>query len=166
MVDIRAFRGVLYPFGNDFKASDVLAPPYDVITKPERAAFAAKHPNNVVKLILPEIRDDDNETENQYTRAADLWREWRDERVLVQDNTPAIYCYDQTFAYNGNLVTRPGFVALIRVVNFSNGVVPHERTHSGPKEDRLRLIKACQANFSSIFSLYSDPNFVMEDTTA
>jgi uncharacterized protein (DUF1015 family) len=163
MVDIRAFRGIIYSFGKGSQAADLLAPPYDVITKTDREKLAVRHPHNVVRLILPESRQDDSETENQYSRAAALWKKWRAEKVLVQDESPAIYCYEQKFTFNGNEYVRPGFVALIRLEDLASGsVIPHELTHSGPKQDRLALIKATGANFSSIFSLYSDPEFIME----
>ncbi len=164
MVDIRPFKGILYNFAKGAAAEALLAPPYDVINRPQRDDLAARHEHNVVNLVLPEGFPEDTEGSNQYSRAAGLWSKWQDEKVLVRDEKPAIYCYKQKFSINGVEHERPGFVALVRVANFEEKVIkPHERIHSGPKQDRLKLIKASRANFSSIFSLYSDPDFVMEN---
>lgn len=137
--------------------ASVVAPPYDVISSEERAALAARDPYNVVRLILP-----DGEGDSRYANAAALLRQWRTERVLVRDAEPAFYRYDQTFlppgTDGGARLTRRGFLALVRVVPFAERVVlPHERTLSGPKEDRLKLFRATGTNLSPGFMLYSDP---------
>jgi uncharacterized protein (DUF1015 family) len=136
----------------------VVAPPYDVISPDERAALAARDPHNVVRLILPE-----GEGDAKYAHAADLLARWRKEGVLVRDDEPSFYRYDQTFAPPGAAsgaptLTRRGFLALVRVVPFADRVVlPHERTLSGPKEDRLKLFRATRTNLSPGFMLYRDP---------
>jgi uncharacterized protein (DUF1015 family) len=134
--------------------ASVVAPPYDVISPEERKALAARDPHNVVRLILPE-----GEGDAKYANAAALLTSWRSEGVIVRDEEPAFYRYDQTFAPPGGGArrTRRGFLALVRVVPFSDRVVlPHERTLSGPKEDRLKLFRATQANLSPGFMLYRD----------
>jgi len=139
--------------------ASVIAPPYDVISPEERAALAARDPHNVVHLILPEARGDADKYEN----AAALLARWREERVLVRDDEPAFYRLDQTFVPPGGgpgapTLTRRGFLALVRLVPFAERVVlPHERTLSGPKEDRLKLFRATGANLSPGFMLYRDP---------
>jgi uncharacterized protein (DUF1015 family) len=137
--------------------ASVVAPPYDVISPEERAALAARDPHNVVRLILPE-----GEGDTKYAHAADLVKAWKGDGTLVRDNQPAFYRYDQTFVPPGGAgpaVTRRGFLALVRVVPFSERIVlPHERTLSGPKEDRLKLFRATQTNLSPGFMLYRDPN--------
>src|SRR5580704_11185878 len=133
----------------------VVAPPYDVIDATGRAELAARDAHNVVRLILPE-----GEGDAKYGNAASLLDAWRAEKVLVRDEQPAFYRYDQTFAPPGGgaPITRRGFLALVRLVPFSDRVVlPHERTLSGPKEDRLKLFRATRANLSPGFMLYSDP---------
>jgi uncharacterized protein (DUF1015 family) len=136
--------------------ASVVAPPYDVISPAERAALAALDPHNVVRLILPE-----GDGDSKYGHAADLLARWRDEGALVRDLEPAFYRYDQTFLPPGGgerTITRRGFLALVRLVPFSAGVVlPHERTLSGPKEDRLKLFRATRTNLSPGFMLYRDP---------
>jgi len=136
--------------------ASVVAPPYDVIDARERAELARRDPHNVVHLILPE-----GDGDAKYAHAAKLLDAWRREAVLVRDDEPAFYRYDQTFSAPGDAsrtFTRRGFLALVRLVPFSDRVVlPHERTLSGPKEDRLRLFRATKTNLSPGFQLYSDP---------
>src|SRR5262249_20814987 len=127
-----------------------------VISPDERAALAARHPHNVVRLILP-----DGEGDAKYAHAAEILARWRAEGVLVRDEQPAFYRYDQTFTppggAGGPALTRRGFLALVRVVPFADRVVlPHERTLSGPKEDRLKLFRATRTNLSPGFMLYRD----------
>jgi uncharacterized protein (DUF1015 family) len=135
--------------------ASVVAPPYDVISPAERAALAALDPHNVVRLILPE-----GDGDSRYAHAAELLARWRDEGTLVRDVEPAFYRYDQTFLPPGGgakTITRRGFLALVRLVPFSARVVlPHERTLSGPKEDRLKLFRATRTNLSPGFMLYRD----------
>jgi uncharacterized protein (DUF1015 family) len=135
----------------------VVAPPYDVISPTERAALAARDPHNVVRLILPE-----GEGDAKYAEAARILKAWREEKVLVRDETPAFYRHDQTFVPPGApagtpSIRRRGFLALVRLRPFSDRVVlPHERTLSGPKEDRLRLFRSTRTNLSPGFMLYRD----------
>ena len=140
--------------------ASVVAPPYDVISPEQRAELAARHPNNVVKLILP-----DGAGDAKYAHAADLFAAWRKEGVLVRDDEPAFYRYDQTFTPpgGGKAITRRGFLGLVRVVPLDEGIVlPHERTLSGPKEDRLKLFRATKTNFSPGFLLYRDPKRALD----
>jgi uncharacterized protein (DUF1015 family) len=133
----------------------VVAPPYDVISPEQRETLAARDPHNVVRLILPE-----GEGDAKYLHAANLLGRWRAEEVLVRDPEPAFYRYDQTFVPPGGAsrFTRRGFLGLVRLVPFSERIVlPHERTLSGPKEDRLKLFRATRANLSPGFMLYRDP---------
>ena len=145
----------------------VLSPPYDVISTDERAALAARDPHNVVHLILPE-----GEGDAKYANAGRLFKAWRDEGVLVRDDEPAFYRVDQTFLPPGapagaTPITRRGFLALVELVPFSERVVlPHERTLSGPKEDRLKLFRATGANLSPGFMLYRDPAGAMNAALA
>jgi uncharacterized protein (DUF1015 family) len=134
----------------------VVAPPYDVISAAQRAELAARDPYNVVRLILPE-----GEGDAKYANAADLLARWRSEGILVRDEEPAFYRYEQTFRAPGQTTgpttRRRGFLALVRLVPFAQRVVlPHERTLSGPKEDRLKLFRATRTNLSPGFMLYRD----------
>ncbi|MEO8878223.1 MAG: DUF1015 domain-containing protein [Polyangiaceae bacterium] len=136
---------------------NVVAPPYDVISPEDRAALAARDPHNVVRLILPE-----GELDAKYTHAAELLAAWRKEGVLARDIQPAFYGYEQTFtkpgSKDGKRFTRRGFLGLVRLAPYSEKtVLPHERTLSGPKEDRLKLFRATRTNLSPGFLLYRDP---------
>src|SRR5258708_5705026 len=138
----------------------VVAPPYDVISADERRTLATRDPHNVVHLILPE-----GEGDAKYADAARTLAKWRDESALVRDEQAAFYRYDQSFAPPGGgpRVTRTGLIALVRLVPFSDRVVlPHERTLSGPKEDRLKLFRATRTNLSPGFMLYRDPQRVLD----
>jgi uncharacterized protein (DUF1015 family) len=151
MPEIRPFRGYLY---NQAKVDlqNVVAPPYDVISPTQQEELYARSPYNIVRLIL-------GKEENRYSSAAKHFLEWQDAGILVRGRKPAIYVLHQTFENSdGKSVTRKGFIALCRLEEFHKKIVlPHEKTLAKPREDRLKLLKACNANFSQIFSLYSDP---------
>ncbi len=127
--------------------ASVICPPYDVISEDERKQLFARHPQNVVRLELPE-----GEGESKYANAAALVAEWTKSGVLVRDNEPAFYRYDQSFLPPGGgtqTITRRGFFAAVRLHPFSERIVlPHERTLSGPKEDRLKLFRATRTQVS------------------
>jgi uncharacterized protein (DUF1015 family) len=150
MAEIRPLRAVHYAPG--VALDDVVAPPYDVIDDEGRAALLERSPHNVVAIDLPQGED-------PYAEAARTYRAWLDEGVLVRDDEPALWALTQEYTDpDGVSRTRSGFLAAVRVEDYGPGRIrPHERTHPGPKEDRLRLTRATQANLSPIFSLYADP---------
>jgi uncharacterized protein (DUF1015 family) len=133
----------------------LVAPPYDVIDPEQRAGLQSRSPHNVVAIDLPE----DPAGGDRYAHAARLLEHWRAEGAVVQDEEPAIWALVQVYtAPDGRRLTRNGFFARVRVEDYGAGAIrPHERTHPGPKADRLSLTRATQANLSPIFSLYSDP---------
>src|SRR4051812_46370015 len=151
MADIRPLRGIHYAPGVDLDA--VVAPPYDVIDDEQRAGLLRRSEHNVVEVDLPQGDD-------PYEHAAETFARWLDEGVLVRDDEPALWVLTQDYtAPDGERRTRSGFFAAVRVEDYGPGRIrPHERTHPGPKEDRLRLTRATRANLSPIFSLYSDPD--------
>src|SRR5262249_25486271 len=114
-------------------------------------------PNNVIRLELNREQDGDSATNNRYTRAASLLREWRRTGVLREEDHPALYIYEQSYAVEGKSYTRKGFFARVRLERFGDGnIFPHEQTLSGPKADRLSLYEATQTQLSPIFGLYPD----------
>ena len=140
------------------RIANVVAPPYDVISPEQRELLAQRDPHNVVQLILPK-GPGGTDGDEKYEHAASLLRRWREEKVLVRDDVPGFYRYDQTFVAPGTTQKqhRRGFLGLVRLVPFSERVVlPHERTLSGPKEDRLKLFRATRTNLSPGFMLYRD----------
>lgn len=167
MAKIVPFRGLRYDLARIADPARVMAPPYDVISPALQEDLYRRDPFNVVRLILGKTSPADTEHDNRYTRAAAEFRLWTEQGVLKRDPDPSIYLYDQTYTTESReTVVRKGFIALARLEDFSSGVVkPHEKTLAGPKADRLRLTRACSANFSPIFSLYSDPCCVLEALT-
>lgn len=155
MADIAPLTPLRYDLSR-VDLAKVVAPPYDVIDARQRAELAARDPHNVVRLILP-----DGEGDAKYGVASTLFEDWKKNGVLVRDAEASFIRYDQTFAPPGSggskRITRRGFFALVRVRPFSDRVIlPHERTLSGPKEDRLKLFRATKTNFSPGFMLYRD----------
>ncbi len=138
----------------------VVAPPYDVIDAELRKQLGDRHPNNVVHIDLPE-----GDGDQRYENARALFQRWQEQGVLRRDPAPAFWRYAQTFEPPGGgaRVTRKGFFALVRAVPFSDRVIlPHERTLSGPKLDRMNLSRATRATLSPQFMLYSDPQRALE----
>lgn len=151
--EVKPFRGILYSRNLLGQADDLIAPPYDNISPAQKAELLARHPNNVVRLILPPGADDGN----WHATAAKFFGEWTESGILVREKTPAIYLYEQEFDHNGRTHRRRGFIALKRLEERGQGgTIPHERTFDGPKADRLKLMRAVPANLSPIFVIYSD----------
>ena len=157
MPEIAPFRGIRYNAGVVGNMLDVVAPPYDVISPEEQDAFYARHPNNCIRVILAKEQDGDSDASNRYTRAAAALREWLETGVLVEDETPAMYAYEQQFTWEGATYARRGILTALRVAPFGEGdVLPHEFTKPGAKADRLALMKATGANTSPIFGIFPD----------
>jgi len=157
MATLRPFRGLRYNTRDPLSVALVTAPPYDCISEEERDELYRTHPHNVVRLILGRQEPGDDDQQNKYTRAADLLRRWVEGGVLVRDPTPTLYFYQQRFELEGTMYLREGFFARLRLEEFGTGkVFPHEQTMSGPREDRLRLLRATKANLSAVFGLYPD----------
>ena len=151
MADVQPLRALRYEPDAVGGLSAVTAPPYDVIDAERRAALAARSSYNVVHVDLPEGDD-------PYATAAALVHRWREEGALVRDAQPALWALAQEYGGpDGARQVRRGLFARVRVEEYGAGRIrPHERTHPGPKEDRLRLTRATHVNLSPIFSLYSD----------
>jgi uncharacterized protein (DUF1015 family) len=156
MADVTPLRALHYDLAKVGSLQNVIAPPYDVIDPTERAALLERSPYNIVAIDLPEA---EREGGDPYERAADLLEQWRADGAIVRDEEPAIWALVQDFTGpDGTAHTRHGLFARVRVEDYGPGRIrPHERTHPGPREDRLRLTRATKANLSPIFSLYSDP---------
>ncbi len=157
MIEIKPFKGILY---NEKKVGDiekVVTPPYDVIDEVGQRQFSEMSEYNSVRLILSQKLPGDDDRENKYERAARTFKKWRDKGVLLQDEEESIYLYEEEFKdTKGEIRHRRGFIALLKLEEFGKGnIFPHEETMSKPKEDRLKLTRACNANFSQVFGLYS-----------
>jgi uncharacterized protein (DUF1015 family) len=153
MAEVQPLQALHYETSVVGPLSNVVAPPYDVIDSSQRAELAARSPFNVVAIDLPQGDRD------PYESARELFETWQLQGALTRDREPALWAHTQQYAGpDGSTFTRRGFFCRVRIEDYGPGRVrPHERTHPGPKEDRLRLTRATRANVSPIFSLYSDP---------
>jgi uncharacterized protein (DUF1015 family) len=156
LATIQPFR----PFRYSAKAGDpanLLTQPYDKISPEMRARYLAASPYNLVRVILNEHRD--------YKKAAQYLDDWIGEGILAQDAVPALYAYFQEFEVpdSGERLNRKGFIGLGKLEEYSAGVVyRHEQTLSGPKQDRLELLRHTRAHFGQIFMLYQDPHAAVD----
>ncbi|MBW1740264.1 MAG: DUF1015 domain-containing protein [Deltaproteobacteria bacterium] len=158
MARIIPFRGILYDPKKTPDLKAVITPPYDVISETEQEAYYKKHPQNMIRLVLGKVYPEDNDHNNRYTRAAQFFRSWLDQGILRQDTTPAFYLTEIDYRMDGEVHTRSGFIALVKLESFEKRtILPHEQTFSATKADRFKLMKACRANFCPIFSLFPDP---------
>jgi uncharacterized protein (DUF1015 family) len=138
----------------------LLTQPYDKISPAMQSRYLSLSPYNLVRIILGQRTPQDGETDNVYTRAAGYLSDWIGSGILARDDQPGIFPYFQEFTVpdTGERLVRKGFIALGAVEDYSAGVVHrHEQTLSGPKVDRLQLLRHTHAHFGQIFMLYPDP---------
>jgi uncharacterized protein (DUF1015 family) len=157
---VRPFRALRYAprFGSDLSA--LITPPYDVISPERRAAYAARHPNNIVHLDLPGGGEAPaGEALDPYRRASDLLRMWRRQEVLVRDDRPALHVCTQTYRDPaGRSRTRRGFFARLQLEPLEAGtIIPHEKTLERPRADRTSLLRSTRTHLSAVFLLHPDP---------
>jgi uncharacterized protein (DUF1015 family) len=159
MALIRPFRGVRYNPAVVSDLQEVVSPPYDVISPEQQTLLHLRNPYNAVHLDL-------NRDPERYETAARMFRDWLERKVLIQDEEPTLYFYTQEFTLkDGSHHRRAGVLAALRLEEFSSGMVrPHERTFESAKNDRLALLRACQAHLSPIFCLCSRPGWALERT--
>jgi uncharacterized protein (DUF1015 family) len=142
------------------RLAEVVTQPYDKITAEMQERYYAASPYNLVRIILGKREPGDN-GQNVYTRAAAAFHDWRNDGIFIQDPEPTLYAYAQEFVVPGSpekRLERLGFIGLGQIEPYDAGVVfRHEQTHSGPKTDRLNLLRATRAHFGQIFMLYNDP---------
>ena len=157
MADLRPFRGIRYNPSN-VRLDDVVSQPYDKISDSMREEYYSKGEHNIVRIIKGRPGPEDSESDNVYTRAKSYLDQWLEQGILIRDEKPSFYVYHQEFEAPGiGRKTRRGFICSIRLTPFEAGVVlPHEKTLSKPKEDRLNLMRATKTNFGQIFMLYPD----------
>ena len=156
MAEIQPLRAVRYEPTKVHSLEAVIAPPYDVIDDSVRAELKGRSEFNVVEIDLPRAPDGGD----PYAHAGATFAAWQEEGVLTHESEPAFWVLEQRYvAPDGGDRRRRGFFARVRVTDYGPGRIrPHERTHPGPKEDRLRLMRATHANLSPIFSLFPDPS--------
>ncbi len=160
MARIFPFRALRYD-PSRVRLADVVTQPYDKITPAMQDAYYAAHPCNLVRIELGKAEERDGGGHNVYTRAAACFRAWRRQGILQQDAEPGVYVYAQKFAEPGTAGTvreRRGVIVLGQLEDYEREIIfRHEQTHTGPKADRLNLLRATRAHFGQLFLLYSDP---------
>lgn len=157
MVEVCPMRGWRYDVSQVGDLSDVITPPYDVIDEHQQNELFKKHPCNFIRLELNREEPGDASPDAKYERAAAFLKHWKIDGILRQENEDVLYVYSQEFVWEGQTFIRGGFMARVRLEEFGTGnVFPHEQTLSGPKLDRLMLIRATNTNLSPIFGLYPD----------
>ncbi len=158
MATIQPFRGLRYKPDKFCELSDVITAPYDRIHEAEQELYYEQSAYNLVRIIQGIRTPEDNDENNVYTRALGYLRNWVAEGVLVRDPEPALYVLEQRFTTpDGEEHVRRGLTAALKLTALGEGeVLPHERTLSGPKVDRLRLTEATQTAWGHIFMLYPD----------
>ncbi|HEX5823347.1 MAG TPA: DUF1015 domain-containing protein [Candidatus Limnocylindrales bacterium] len=157
--EIRPFRALRFVGDSVGDVSDVVAPPYDVLSVDDRARLLARHPRNVVRLDAPSDEAGD-EADERYRRAARTLAAWRSDGTLHRDPRAAIYVSEQVYRVPGTDLerTQRGFFGRLRLepLESGSGVLAHERTLAGPREDRYRLLRATGVNTSPVVGLYED----------
>ncbi len=158
MAQIIPFRGMRFNTEKVGDLKQVTTPPYDIISPEEQDAFYQKHENSVIRLEFGKEYEEDTPQNNRYTRAAADLKAWIDEQVLIFEEKPAVYLYEEVFTLkNGETKAFKGFMTLVQLEEFSKKIVlPHEETLSKAKTDRFNLMDATHANFSPIYCLYMD----------
>ena len=153
MAEIVPFHGLRYAPAIAGEPGKLIAPPYDVINEPLRDALFHFSEYNISRVI----KADRDATGGVYASAAALWRSWRDKGVVTPDSEPCIYVYEQLFEVHDRKFSRTGMIALAKLRDLGNGIMPHEKTLSGPRADRLELLRATKTQFGLVFALYPDP---------
>lgn len=158
MAIITSFRGYRFNKAEVGDLNKVVTQPYDKIDDALRDEYYKRHEFNVVRIIRGSTKELDTPNDNQYTRGAQYWEDWIEDRVLIREPGPAVYPYFQEYTVEGETLVRKGLIALVCLDDEKAKVRPHEKTLEGPKADRLKLMRATEANDGQIFMLYDDPD--------
>lgn len=159
---LRAISAVTYATSAGGEISSLIAPPYDVLDQAAKDRLLAGNEHNIVAIDLPHLPPKTVGPEAVYEQAAATYRQWLAKGVLVRRAKPAIFVYQQTYTHGGRKFQRRGLIANLAIQPFGRspdgqgGIHPHEQTFSGPKEDRMKLMRATRAQLSPIFGLHSD----------
>jgi uncharacterized protein (DUF1015 family) len=157
MADVVPFHALRFDESKAGPLSDLISPPYDVISDAHRDALYARSPYNVVRVEEGKDEPGDSASDNKYTRAKASLDEWIGKGILKVDTSPAFYLYDHYFVVGGQRARRRGFLGALRLYQEGRGIVrPHERTFPKAKTDRLKLLRATRTNTSPVFGLFAD----------
>ncbi|MCX5662538.1 MAG: DUF1015 domain-containing protein [Planctomycetota bacterium] len=164
MPAIRPIPAVTFAAQPGRDLSSRIAPPYDVLDEAGKAALLKVDPQNIVAIDLPHLPAKTVGPDATYDAAGELYRQWLREGVMVRRKSPVLVAYQQTYTHAGRRFQRRGLIANVTIQPFGKspdgkgGIHPHEQTFSGPKEDRMKLMRATKAQLSPIFGLHSDPS--------
>lgn len=150
MAEIKGYKGLRFNCEKAGKIEELVCPPYDIISDQQREEYIKTNPHNIIRLELPKGDD-------KYNKAAEILNDWLENGILIKEDKPAIYIYEEEFTAYGERKAIKGIICRVKLEEFSKGIIlPHEFTLSKAKEDRLNLMKATNCNFSQIYSLYMD----------
>jgi uncharacterized protein (DUF1015 family) len=153
MVDILPLSGLLYNKDKIKSLSSVISPPYDIVPRLLKKKIYGLDPYNIINLILPRGR-----VGEKYKNAWKILQKWIDYDILTFDDSKCFYVFEENFQSGGKRKHITGFIGLTRIEPYSSkNIIPHEKTQSQPKKDRLNLLKSCRTNFGFIYTLYRDP---------
>ena len=153
-MEVSPFRGIRYNQNTVGDLAQVICPPYDVITPEQQKVYYEESSYNAIRLEFP--AESQETTVDRYQRAATTFQQWLKQEILQLDSVASFYLHDHHFEHSGEKKTRRGLIARVRLEPWGNGIYPHEETFPKAKGDRLQLMRACQANFSPLLSLYHD----------
>jgi uncharacterized protein (DUF1015 family) len=162
MPEVRTIDAITYCTAETVDVSSRIAPPYDVLDEVAKAKLLAADSRNIVAVDLPHLPAKTVGPDAVYAQAGRMYRQWLQDGVLQRRGTPAMFAYRQTYTAHDQVFKRRALFANVRVQplgsapNGAGGIYPHEQTFSGPKEDRLKLMRATAAQLSPIFGLHSD----------
>jgi uncharacterized protein (DUF1015 family) len=169
-MEIRPFRGWRYRPGPGGDVSPFLAPPYDILSGQDKQELLARSDKNIVAVDMPHVPPDSLGPDEVYQQAARRLAAWQTRGVLVREDRPALYAYQQEFSWAGQDYTRRAILCGVRATEPGRDVIPHEHTFTGPKADRLRLTQCTRMQLSPIFGFYHDPTgqaaVLLADTVA
>lgn len=154
MADITSFKGYMYNTEKIDNLGLVMSPPYDALLPELQDDLYSQHEYNAIRLSKGKRFDTDTDTDNVFTRSRDFLDDWLKKDIIVQDDTPAIYLYEQEVEFNGYVYTNKGFVTLLKLEEFGNHVLTCEDTTPINKTDRYELLAKTKANFNMINGLY------------
>jgi len=168
MAQIHPIPAITYEFPPEVDMLAVIAPPYDVLDEKSKADLLSRNDCNIVAVDLPHLPAKTVGPDATYEAAGVLYRQWLGEGTLKRREKPALFAYRQSYTHNHHTFKRSGLFCNVTIQPFgpspdgNGGIHPHEQTFSGPKEDRLKLMRATKAQLSPIFGLHSDPDGTLE----
>ncbi len=167
MAEVRPFRGIHYNESLVKDLSEVICPPYDIISPQQQQELYSKSEYNFIRLEFGRELPQDTANDNKYTRSAATLEQWLKQGILKIDEAPAVYLHDHYFTLQGKEYKRRNVIARVRLEEWDKMIIrPHEETMSAPKSDRLNLLWALQTNTSPVFGLFEDQGGEIADVLA